>query len=160
MFINFEFGGVRRVLNLWNIITWHLSWSMAGRLSPNIVWLRLLSVDNFGASGPGNNLLRKHMWWWKTARLEYLLCLFNGLEGKHWSNLPVQCVVGLLTALLITLEGLLLGVNADVDLQTVGGEEGLVTAQLVADKRVFSSVSLLVSPQVPCCAVGTTTVLV
>ena len=79
---------------------------------------------------------------------------------ENASPLPIQCVVGLLTALLITFKGFLLGVNADVDLQTVGGEEGLVTAQLVADKCVLSSVSLLVGPQVPCCAVGTSTVLV
>ena len=43
---------------------------------------------------------------------------------------------------------------AHVDLKAVGGEEGLATALLVAHKRVFSSVCLLVCAQVACRAVG------
>ena len=61
---------------------------------------------------------------------------------------PVQCVEGFLTALHFTLKRLLLGVNADVDLETVRGEEGLSTALLITHKRVLAPVSLLVRPQV------------
>lgn len=72
---------------------------------------------------------------------------------------PVECVVRLLTALGVTLEGLLLGVGAYVDFQAVGGEEGLVTALLVAHKGVLASVPLLVGAQVPRRAVGPRTAL-
>lgn len=53
----------------------------------------------------------------------------------------------------VTLKWLLLGVNADVDLEAVRGEEGLPAALLVAHERVLAPVGLLVGAQVPCCAV-------
>jgi len=48
----------------------------------------------------------------------------------------------------ITLKRLLLGVNADMDLEAVGGEEGLPTAQLITHKCVLAPVRLLVRSQV------------
>lgn len=54
----------------------------------------------------------------------------------------------------ITLKGLLLGVNANMDLEAVWSEESLSTALLIAHKRVFTPVCLLVGTQVPCRAVG------
>lgn len=48
----------------------------------------------------------------------------------------------------ITLKRLLLGVNTDVDLEAVRGEEGLATALLIAHECVLAPVCLLVCPQV------------
>lgn len=71
----------------------------------------------------------------------------------HWRrllvSLPVERVEGLLTALNVTLKRLLLGVNANVNLQAVRREEGFSAALLVADKRVLPPVCLLMRPQVP-----------
>ena len=81
---------------------------------------------------------RKRTWWYIVSALA----------------LPVKRVEGLFTALHVALEGLLLGVDAHVDLEAVGGEEGLATALLVANKRVLPPVGLLVCAQVPRRAVG------
>lgn len=50
----------------------------------------------------------------------------------------------------VALKRLLLGVNADVDLEAVRGEEGFPTALLVTHERVLAPVGLLVGAQVPC----------
>ena len=53
----------------------------------------------------------------------------------------------------ITLKRLLLGVNTDMDLKAVRGEEGLSATLLITHKCVFASVRLLVCSQVSCRAV-------
>lgn len=72
---------------------------------------------------------------------------------------PVQRVERLLTALHVALKWLLLRVHSHMDPEAVGGEEGLATALLIANKGVLSSVSLLMGAQVACCAVGAGTAL-
>lgn len=59
----------------------------------------------------------------------------------------VECLV---TAVDVTLEGTLFGVNSNVNFQAVRGEEGLATASLLAHKCIISRVSLLMSFQIPC----------
>lgn len=66
---------------------------------------------------------------------------------------PVQRVERLFTALYVTLEWLLLGVNTDVDLKAVRGEKGLSTALLITHECVLAPMRFLVCPQVSCCAV-------
>lgn len=78
-----------------------------------------------------------------------VLCLLYSGTLHYWcQGLPVQGVEGLLTALHVALKRLLLGVNTHVDLEAVGGEEGLSAALLVAHECVLAAVGLLVSPQV------------
>ncbi len=72
---------------------------------------------------------------------------------------PVESVEGFLTALHGTLKGLLFCVDADVDLQAVGCEEGFAAALLVAHECVFTAVSLLMRAQVSRRAVGARTAL-
>lgn len=69
--------------------------------------------------------------------------------------LPVQCIEGFFAALNITLKRLLLGVDTNVDFEAIGGQKGLPTSLLVANKGVFPPVSLLMSAQVACSAIGT-----
>lgn len=66
---------------------------------------------------------------------------------------PVQGVEGFFAALHVAFKWLLLCVNPDMDFEAVRGQEGLPAALLVAHERVLSPVGLLVSAQVPRCAV-------
>ena len=54
----------------------------------------------------------------------------------------------------VTLKRLLLGVNSDMDLETVRGEEGLSAALLITHKCVLAPVCFLMCPQVSCRAVS------
>lgn len=83
----------------------------------------------------------------------------QGLAVRWEEGWPVERVERLLTALHVTFKWLLLRVHSHVDPEAVGGEEGLAAALLITDKGVLSSVSLLVSAQVACCAVGAGTAL-
>lgn len=76
-----------------------------------------------------------------------------------WRCSPVQSVEGFLTALNVTLEGFLLGVNAHVYLQAVGREKGFAAALLVTHEGVLAAVRLLMRAQVSCCAVGASAAL-
>lgn len=67
---------------------------------------------------------------------------------------PVQCVKGLFTALYVTLKRLLLGVNTDVDFETVRSEKGLSTTLLITHKCVLAPMCLLVCTQISCCAIS------
>ncbi len=53
-------------------------------------------------------------------------------------NKPVQGVEGLFTAIHVALKRSFLGVNSDVNLETVRGEKRLATARHFARERVLS----------------------
>ena len=70
---------------------------------------------------------------------------------------PVEGGEGVPAALHLADEGLLLGVDADVHLEAVGGEEGLAAALLGALELVVARVGLVMGAEVALRRVGAAT---